>query len=132
MHNNIHMDFKHSGLQYYGTHREMELDVYIPSLNLAIEYQGEQHYMHHHVYGSPEEQRKRDEEKYLACERLGLTLIHVPFWWDLKRSSIIATIHKYRPDISAKYFKSDELFGNPIANVMPNNFLRKIAPQQNT
>ena len=32
---------------------EFELDVYVPALFLALEYQGEQHYSWHFVYGEP-------------------------------------------------------------------------------
>jgi hypothetical protein len=45
----------------------MILDVFIPSLNLAIEYHGSQHYFDHFSYGEAEVRKLKDEEKKLAC-----------------------------------------------------------------
>jgi hypothetical protein len=33
------------------------------------------------------------------CERRGITLIEIPFWWDGKVDSLIATIHEARPEL---------------------------------
>jgi hypothetical protein len=77
------------------------LDVYIPSLNLALEYHGEQanilgisysnaiffqHYKYTSIYGPPDLQMERDRLKREACERSGVTLIEVPYWWDMELS----------------------------------------------
>lgn len=49
----------------------MELDVYIGSLHLAFEYQGEQHYRPMHwTTGNFGEQIIRDDEKKRACEEV--------------------------------------------------------------
>ena len=40
-----------------------ELDVYVPSETLALEYQGQQHYHWSWIYGTPEEDRKKDMKK---------------------------------------------------------------------
>ena len=53
------MDYKHSELLYPGSKQKMELDIFVPKLNLALEYQGEHHYLDHFVIGSPEEQIRR-------------------------------------------------------------------------
>jgi hypothetical protein len=37
------VNYKHPELSYLNTHRNMELDIYIPSLQLAFEYQGNRH-----------------------------------------------------------------------------------------
>jgi hypothetical protein len=81
------------------TQQRMEFDIFIEEFNLAFEYQGEQHYQMHYLYGSPEEQQIRDNEKREACEKTGVTLIIIPFWWDQKKASLIATIHSKRPGI---------------------------------
>ncbi len=54
----------------------------------------------------------RDKEKREACKResiclltidqltfLDILLIEVPYWWDNKKESLMATIQLYRPDL---------------------------------
>jgi hypothetical protein len=57
--NHVELDYRIKGLMYQRTNRQMTLDVYIPELKLAFEYQGGQHYDFHHMYGSPLEQQQR-------------------------------------------------------------------------
>ena len=54
------------------------LDVYIPSLNTAIEYQGIQHYEPLEIFGGEENfkiQQQRDMEKKKLCAENGVRLI---------------------------------------------------------
>ena len=53
-------------------------------------------------------------EKKIVCEKNDITLIEVPFWWDSKRSSLVAIIHAARPDISNEYLSKEDLTGEPI------------------
>jgi hypothetical protein len=56
------------------------LDVYIPSLQLAIEYQGEQHYKPIEFFGGEKaysETVKRDKQKAYLCAAHNVTLL---FW----------------------------------------------------
>jgi hypothetical protein len=55
----------------------------------------------------------RDKEKKTACSSQGITLIEIPFWWDLHIESLAATIIKYRPDLSPR-FQGIVGYGNPI------------------
>ena len=48
----------------------MELDIYLPELQIAFEYQGEQHYFPSYWNSNPNFQKKKDEEKYLACKQV--------------------------------------------------------------
>jgi hypothetical protein len=64
----------------------MEIDILIPQLNLAFEYHGEQHHLFHFLQGHPEEQQRRDAEKRIKCDEVGITLIEVPYWWDRSSS----------------------------------------------
>lgn len=72
-----------------------EIDVAVPSLNLAFEYQGEQHYESNQLYGEvlsvfsfffilfkSESVKKKDSRKLDLCKEEGITLIQVPYWWD--------------------------------------------------
>jgi len=43
--------------------------------------------------------------------------VEVPYWWDLKSSSLAATIHEQRPDLSEKYFPNST--GTPIPKDPP-------------
>ena len=53
---------------------ELELDVFVPDLRLAYEYQGKGTH-------ESDEVKKRDAEKRKQCEGLGITLIVVPAEW---------------------------------------------------
>ena len=101
----IKLNFRPKELRSFYTRTNLELDIYIPKLSLAIEYQGiyeffrilnsdntflfykkkkkgGQHYDWHFLYGSPEMQKKRDSEKRMLCSRVGITLVEIPFWWN--------------------------------------------------
>lgn len=77
----------------------MQLDIYIPSLKLAFEYHGEQHYLPVHYYGSASYRAELDQEKRLACYKEGITLIEIPFWWDGQSESLSATVHQVLPSL---------------------------------
>lgn len=57
---------------------QLRLDVFVPSLKLAFEYQGEQHFKPVKVFGGQDALAKtqdRDRRKALACKAAGVTLI---------------------------------------------------------
>jgi len=56
------------------TGRELELDIFVPDLRLAYEYQGEGTH-------EAEDVKKRDAIKKKRCKELGITLIEVPAVW---------------------------------------------------
>lgn len=70
----------------------MELDFFLPELNLAFEYNGEHHYRSIPVFGVLEQYRRRDAEKVARCEQNGIKLITVPYWWDNSLASLAATV----------------------------------------
>jgi hypothetical protein len=58
----------------------MHLDVYIPDLNIAFEYQGKQHFKAVEFFGGKESLEKtqsRDGEKARLCEENGLKLFYI-------------------------------------------------------
>lgn len=42
----------------------------------------------------------RDELKIKLCERAGITLIEVPYWWDLSEAALRATLANIRPELN--------------------------------
>lgn len=74
----VEEEYRHPQLIHSSNHW-MQLDVYIEDLQLALEYQGEQHYYASYWAGEHfEQQRSRDKEKRTACKqvfRIGTYLI---------------------------------------------------------
>jgi hypothetical protein len=92
------------------------LDVYIPSLSLAFEYQGIQHYEDLYYFGAPlRVYNERDEIKRKLCAAANITLIEIPYWWDNTKTSLQATIHHTRPDLV------DPSPSEPIPHENPNS-----------
>jgi len=77
----------------------MVIDVYVPSLKLAFEYQGIHHFHGHSLFGDTESHKRRDNDKRQECNSLGITLIEVPYWWQRDKDSILKVLHEVRPDI---------------------------------
>lgn len=92
----VQMEGNHSRSKY---NRPVQFDIFIPSLHLAIEYQGEQHFEDSLKFGGSSEQHNRDVNKKELCEKNGITLIEIPYWWNGTKESIQATIHHFRNDL---------------------------------
>ena len=105
----MYEDYIHPDLQRSKGGREMELDIFIPSKRLAFEYQGEHHFFDVYGLGNHWERKQNDEEKQRVCQEKGITLIQVPYWWDLKKESLMATVYKEREDLM-----SENIDVNPI------------------
>ena len=74
-----------------------ELDIFVPSLKLAIEYQGEQHFMPVEAWGGKNALKKtqqRDEEKKRKCEREGVTLIYFDHKMELTEKYVARKVEK--------------------------------------
>lgn len=96
-----HINFPHPELTYKASGERMELDLYLPSLRLAFEYHGSQHYLDSRPTTTSILliQQEKDEEKRRTCKKLDITLIEVPYWWDQQKGSLAASIAKERPDL---------------------------------
>lgn len=119
----------------------MQLHVYLPALNLAFDFLGthsvhlitlphhvdESHYRFHHLLGSPARAQSRDKEKIAACEKVGILLMFVPYWWDRSRASLRATILDQAPHLAPHLIPLDQAFdagstrshAEPIASTLP-------------
>jgi 2-keto-3-deoxy-6-phosphogluconate aldolase len=43
--------------------------------------------------------QSHDVQKSELCKQAGITLIEIPYWWDLSMESLTATIRNQRPDL---------------------------------
>ena len=76
--------------------KPLPIDIYIPKYNLAIEYNGEQHYKPKSHWGGEEaleKQKKRDAIKYKYCLTKGINLWVIPFWCNLEYFNEILKIY---------------------------------------
>ena len=94
----VQEEYKHYGLRFDNGYLT-QLDIFIPELSLAFEYQGQQHFYDIYCFSSHSEYLRRDRQKQRACYLKGITLIEVPYWWDNQLDSLKTTIHYKRPDI---------------------------------
>ena len=75
-----------------------ELDGYCSELNIAFEYQGVQHYkeMYFHRLGRDlKTQQERDKQKRNMCNKLGITLIEIPYTEKQKEYFIARELEKH-------------------------------------
>eukprot|EP01027_Heterolobosea_sp_BB2_P018918 GEZU01026579.1.p1 GENE.GEZU01026579.1~~GEZU01026579.1.p1 ORF type:complete len:601 (+),score=135.41 GEZU01026579.1:14-1816(+) len=92
-------DFQHETVLFGNSNLPLELDIYIPSFSLALDYNGQQHYKESYIFGPYHNYQHLDAEKVHICKKMGITLINVPSWWDRTVASLAATIHQARPDL---------------------------------
>ena len=78
-------EYKHPSMRFSDSGRAMELDIWIASRNVAVEYQGEQHFFPVPGWGGEKAFaaiQRRDAEKRKRCKQLGIRLIEIPYTWD--------------------------------------------------
>lgn len=78
--------------------RRQHLDIYIPELKLAIEYQGEQHFKPIDFWGGVESlkaSQKRDENKREVCERHGIVITYFSYKDEVNRELIRHRLKDY-------------------------------------
>jgi len=114
----IFEDFRHPLLTWTddSISAKMQIDLWIPTYNLAIEYQGEHHF--HEITGFGPSgtlalYENRDTlKKTLAAEK-NIFFLAIPYWWDGQSSSLRATLHEKFPDLFP------EVDGIPIPSKIP-------------
>jgi hypothetical protein len=93
-------------------------------LSLAIEFQGEVHYQTTSIFGSAAARQRKDQLKRKFAEKMGITVVSIPFWWDKTVDSLMATIHAHRFDIESPNLKAE-----PIPEEMPKRTLQRFKYQ---
>lgn len=76
----------------------LELDIYIPALNLAFEYQGIQHFKPIEHWGGDiqlQKQQEYDKKKIELCKIKNITLIHINYDEELTEYNIKSKIKKF-------------------------------------
>ena len=77
-----------NGYRYNPKNKRSELDIFIPSLNTGIEYDGV-------AWHRNSDSLVRDEKKYIACQKLGIRLIRVAEY-ELSSKEQLCDIYVYR------------------------------------
>jgi hypothetical protein len=94
--------FKELGLQ--------SLDIFIPKLNIAFEYQGEQHYKPIDIFGGKEHferQKKNDMIKRKICEDNNIILIEWKYDEPINKINLDRKLEGYKNKLKNKYKFSD-------------------------
>lgn len=77
--NNI--EFIHQKRFYHEDSSYQIFDFFLPNFNLAIEYNGEQHYIETNFFARTLiEQKKSDNRKKIYCEKNNIELLIIPYW----------------------------------------------------
>lgn len=99
-------DYIHPKLKFPSTLTHMQLDIFLPHLTppVAFEYQGAQHYQEIYYMGGYLSYQENDRYKREACKQEGIDLIEIPYWWNLRKESLAATIFQNRPDLFPSSF----------------------------
>jgi len=74
----------------------VEFDFFVKSSSIVVECQGLHHYHDVLLYGEKFNREDLDLEKVKLCAEHGFTLIEIPYWWDLDRSSFQRTLFEFR------------------------------------
>ena len=97
-HLHIFEEYLPANILYKKSQISVQFDVFIPQINLAVEYNGEQHYDENLGGFSPGEiYLIRDNEKGMLTEEFGIQLVTVPYWWDLQLNSLHSLFLPYLP-----------------------------------
>lgn len=83
-------------------------DFYLPELNTAIEYDGEQHFKAINFFGGEEglqKNQKRDKIKNEFCLKNSITLYRIPYWEENKLNIILTEIFKEKSSTTIEKYK---------------------------
>ena len=105
------------------------LDMFLPNYNIAIEYQGRQHFKPNKRFGNEEEFTKvqrRDVRKFELCKKNGVKLFYISFEKQIP-NDYFAPIYKTTDELISAintYIKEQE--SNPKTIVVTENMLKQV------
>lgn len=73
----------------------LTLDIYIPKLKVAIEYQGIQHFENIGIFGDFKKRKERDERKSILCKKHGVKLIYWNYYEEISDAIFLEKIKPY-------------------------------------
>eukprot|EP01120_Amphizonella_sp_Union-15-10_P007431 TRINITY_DN2506_c0_g1_i1.p1 TRINITY_DN2506_c0_g1~~TRINITY_DN2506_c0_g1_i1.p1 ORF type:complete len:120 (-),score=17.04 TRINITY_DN2506_c0_g1_i1:181-540(-) len=94
----IFEDYRNESLRFGNDGRPLELDIFVPSLSMALEYQGAQHFHSKPFFGSRLNYERKDREKRDLCKRFGISLIEVRYFWG-DSDNLLDFLGERRPDV---------------------------------
>jgi len=94
--NRVIYNYKHNELRFKGSRRKMEIDIFLPELNLGFEIQGKQHRENIEAWGnSLKSIKERDKEKAKAAKDNGINLIEIQDnEWDGQLTSFLEILQR--------------------------------------
>jgi hypothetical protein len=79
-----------------GEHNALFLDIYLPQLLVAFEFDGQQHYTYNRFFHKNPERflasKKRDKLKSTKCHELGIKLIRIKFDEEITRDLVLTRL----------------------------------------
>lgn len=70
-------------------------NLYIPKYKIAFDYKGIQHFNPSPTAQAEKEIIIIEKRKRKGCEKEGITLLEIPYWWDFSISSLAGTVSYY-------------------------------------
>jgi hypothetical protein len=71
----VEENYVHPHLQFYSSKSFVQLDIWIPSYGLCLEYHGKQHFEDNKFYSTWSSIKLRDAERYRVCMEAGLYIL---------------------------------------------------------
>lgn len=109
----IFSNYKHPTMKHRKSNKAIELDLFIPDYQLAIEYQGWQHDFHMFL-GNLKRQKERDHEKREQCQLNNILLISIPELWSGLVDDLAITIHSAWAGLSKHHNNANNLYSLPF------------------
>ena len=116
-------NYHHSSLIYRNTRDNILIDFYITEHSIGFDYRGQHHYKQskYFKYYDLEDVQHKDKLKADQCQKKGIKLIVIPYWWKLDIDSLATTIYNQCPQLFTT---------KPVGIPIPNEKQTKIQTTQ--